>query len=441
MLLILKFQAGTEQKRKFIFFDEASWNDCVKLNIENFELDKVPSQEIVNKVRIITKGISNKEDKVNAVLNYVQEEIHYLDYDLIEPKKPETVLKQEFGDCKSKSLLVIKMLECLGVKSWPLLVKSVGLDERLLNVYSGQAFDHCVVEYLYEGESLIFDPTLVPQKGKIWEKSVSDFRYGLRVIKDERQLTKLSWKSDEIFDVVALISKEKERARSCSISWEIEFKGQLANRQNYIYKKQGVKSVFETVSDELLYNSFLSSKNCSIKYSFEEKKPKSTLKIKSNKSIKIFDEGEFIPYPLYAKLKIPEREELSKVFELPKVIKTNQLYKIQKLRWIDYKADSTNFQNDWLKYQRESWIKNDTVYLSFKTELLKSHLDSIRYKDVEETIDFLKNDMTILLSKKAVPYDDIVIDSTPKIKNYLPTIIIFILIVFVGLMALKRKKN
>ncbi|WP_299766583.1 DUF3857 domain-containing protein [uncultured Dokdonia sp.] len=389
------------------FFDTISWEDYIQVHLDNYDLNTPPSEKIRNKVKELIKDIPSKQEQINAILNFTQKNIHYLDYGLIDPKKPETVLKQGFGDCKSKSLLTIKMLECLQVKSWPLIVKSDGLDERLLNIYSGQMFDHAVVEFVHTNDTIIFDPTTYPQKGGIKEKYVSNFRYGARIKEGEKKITKLNWHSSNSLNVITSIYKQKnndDEYRTHNIDWKVSIDGQLANEHNYVYKENGINSVFELVSD-LISERYLSLRNFELAYFIDENKPHSVLDITSKETISVFDNGNsngsitFEPISLHKWLKITEPDELGPFFSLSNIRKTNQLFKIHKLEWMNFTPDSTHFKNDWITYTKKSWVKDDTIYASYVAELLKTHLDSSRYKDVRTSINDLKGDMRLLLSK------------------------------------------
>ena len=111
---------------------------------------------IKNKVELLTKGIDKKEDKIKAILDFIQRDIAYLAYGLINPKRPELTLEKQYGDCKSKSLLTIKMLECIDVAAFPVVVHTKGIDERTINSHAF-IFDHEVIEFVHNGDTILFE--------------------------------------------------------------------------------------------------------------------------------------------------------------------------------------------------------------------------------------------------------------------------------------------
>jgi len=146
--------------------DLNSWSDFLAINQLNFQLDKKPTFDITEKVSSLIDKNDGKAQQINTILNYIQKEIDYLEYDKIKPKQPETVLRQGFGDCKSMSLLAIKMLEVINVEAWPVIVNMNGFDDRILNLPE-LAFDHCVLEFVHKNDTILFDATRNLQRGTI----------------------------------------------------------------------------------------------------------------------------------------------------------------------------------------------------------------------------------------------------------------------------------
>ncbi|MBC8051640.1 MAG: DUF3857 domain-containing protein [Sphingobacteriaceae bacterium] len=185
-------------------YDSNSWKEVNEINLKNFQLDILPSKSIYEKVSKLTHKLTTGQEKINAILNFTQN-LFYLEYDLIEPKKPDLVLKQGFGDCKSKSLLAVKMLECINIHAWPVLVKSTGIKNSLLNTHA-LIFDHCVVEFVMGTDTLLFDPTKGPQSRSVYKKDVSTLRYGLRLIKNNAGLSKFNENTYRRIKLNAIVS-------------------------------------------------------------------------------------------------------------------------------------------------------------------------------------------------------------------------------------------
>lgn len=406
------------RKKNVYFFDNLSWKNYVQLNLKNFKLDKVPSSKIINKVRDLTKLKTSKHDKINSILNYVQKEIHYLDYDLVEPKQPDIVMKQGFGDCKSKSLLTIKMLETLDIDAWPLIVKSGGIDERLLNVYSGQMFDHVVVEFKFNNKTHIFDPTKVPQNGIIEDKTVSDFRYGLRIKKGTSEPIKLDWKSNSSIEISTTIFEHDEDgsiSEKYHISSEVKLKGELANSFNWVYHQKGESELFDRMMEDVFKYPFRQRNNYEKKYSVDNSQPFSVFNFTSKKPTEKLesvndrsDEISYMPFLIEGWSQMDELNisNFGEYISLPYLERTNYLLKIKKMEWMDITTDSMKLENDWLKYSKKTWIDNDTVKTNYSIEFLKKHLDASRYDEVLQSIDSIRNNASVILTKEKKTRED-----------------------------------
>ena len=385
-------------ENQIYIFESNSWKEVSDLYLKHFETDKIPSDVVRNKVDELSSNMNALQDKINVVLDFIQKEIFYLDYGLIEPKKPETVLKQGFGDCKSKSLLGIKMLECLGVNAWPVIVKNTGLDDRFLTTYSAQIFNHCVLEFVYDLDTILFDPTLDPQKGNIYQKYVPDFRYGLRIIKNNTGLSKLKEHLYQKLNLTATISKSDMNNKN-KVNWTIGFEGNLANKNNLLYNEKGIKEVFKTVSTDILKFNNIDPDNYELTYNQEEGQPKSELIIKPLIEIQVFEgnnNSTFYPRPLYEYFfRLVDSNNLGPCFSLPEFKEIAQLYKFSYSDWMNFQPDTSEFKRDWIEYNKKTWIENDTIYAFYTAKILQSDMDSSRYRELVNDIEFLRKDMEL----------------------------------------------
>jgi hypothetical protein len=112
-------------------------------------LPEEPSQEVRERVAALTASLPTSAAKAEALLRFVQDEVRYLGIELGQsshrPSAPDEVLRRRYGDCKDKSLLLVAMLRCLGIKAHVALVQS---DYRA-RVHDFQpspyAFNHAIV--------------------------------------------------------------------------------------------------------------------------------------------------------------------------------------------------------------------------------------------------------------------------------------------------------
>ena len=126
------------------------------------------------------------ETQITEAVNYVQDQIRYMGMEngigSIMPSAPDKVLKQRFGDCKDKSLLLVTLLHQLGVtEAYPALVNSQ-LRQGVANMLpSSHVFDHCIVFFRFNGKDHWIDPTAARQGGKFSSKRIADYGNALIV--------------------------------------------------------------------------------------------------------------------------------------------------------------------------------------------------------------------------------------------------------------------
>ncbi len=119
-------------------------------------------------------GSSNKRELVQNLYNKVVLEIPYqvidFNYDGSIPQRPDDVLRNQWGDCKDKSHLLIKMLRESGVPAWPVLVMTRNVGELL--PLPQFLFDHEIIGCLLDGDTLYVDPSSSPLA---FDRSITSF--------------------------------------------------------------------------------------------------------------------------------------------------------------------------------------------------------------------------------------------------------------------------
>ncbi len=197
-------RVAIKQKQKFRlhrppswYFTEAKlmvttfyqWSEIVKSEMGFYsDLDAV-SEEILVIVNRLCPNPTPLQPNIDRLIHFVKDSIRYEDYGLLIPKPPEMVLSQRFGDCKSKSNLLILMLKIIGVDAWPVTVKASGFSPLLLDLPTHDSFDHIVVEYRHQGKNHLVDVTESFSSAEI--DCSSHFGYGLRLKPRTRSLTRL----------------------------------------------------------------------------------------------------------------------------------------------------------------------------------------------------------------------------------------------------------
>ncbi len=156
-----------------------SWKDVNKWAEDVFALNKEPDLSSV--FEEIFTGNESIDDKINKIINFVKDDIRYMGIESgigsIKPFNPKQVVKQRFGDCKDKSLLMVSLLKQIGVEeAYPVLANSVvgkSLDELLPGPGT---FNHTIVMFKHDGKEYWIDPSISQQGG--YYKNIFTPNYG-----------------------------------------------------------------------------------------------------------------------------------------------------------------------------------------------------------------------------------------------------------------------
>lgn len=269
------------------YFTLSSFNSWKDVNIwaqKVFALSEEPDLEVV--FNEIFSGNETMEDKINKIINYVQDDIRYMGVESgigsIKPFPPEQTVKQRFGDCKDKSLLLVSLLHKIGIdQAWPVLVNSImkkGIDQFFPN---NEIFDHCIVTFKYNNNDYYIDPTIPLQGGDFKEMYAGDYGKGLIIGMPGDSLHSISPKNKkyyvdvtEEYDVTSFSEPAKLKITSSRFSFDADFKRQMLE----YYKSsdltdqvvQELKLLFPSVTktSDLKITDDIEKNNLSITYTF-----------------------------------------------------------------------------------------------------------------------------------------------------------------------------
>ncbi|MGE5358772.1 MAG: DUF3857 domain-containing protein [Bacteroidales bacterium] len=160
-----------------------SWGAVAQWATSLFETQLKPSAEVArlaNQWRAMPGGVTAA---ATAAVRFVQDDVRYLGIEIgpssHEPHAPGQVLRQRFGDCKDKALLLVALLRELGVDAAPALVNTTSRHELDNAQPSPFAFDHAIVTANLAGRTLWIDATETGKGGAIEDWDPPEFERAL----------------------------------------------------------------------------------------------------------------------------------------------------------------------------------------------------------------------------------------------------------------------
>ncbi|MCX6785208.1 MAG: hypothetical protein NTV81_04815 [Candidatus Komeilibacteria bacterium] len=143
----------------------ASWEEILKdvlpfYGTSNKEEEKRFLDEVLEKISSEVKDI---EEKISKVIEYVQNHIIYIfDAGVMHGHVPQSVkitIEKQSGDCKAKSLLLVKLLSRLGIDAKLTLVNydaGLYIEQYMPSPF---IFNHAIVKIYHKGNVYFVDPT------------------------------------------------------------------------------------------------------------------------------------------------------------------------------------------------------------------------------------------------------------------------------------------
>ncbi len=149
-----------------------SWGEVVRWALPQFQIGQADEKAVSELIETMPEGRKSYYEHGTDYTKWVQNEIRYLGLESgigsYKPRAPAKVIKDRFGDCKDKSLLLSTMLQQQNIKAWPMLVEST--EGRMLPemLPSPVHFNHCVVYVETGNDTFVVDPTINLQGGALY---------------------------------------------------------------------------------------------------------------------------------------------------------------------------------------------------------------------------------------------------------------------------------
>jgi len=173
-----------------------NWGEIVAWAQPLFDVKEPLSTALLEEVNRIKKEHGSSEGRLAAATRFVQDKIRYLGMENgisgYKPFPPAQIMKQRFGDCKDKSLLLATMLRQMDIAAYPALVNTNYQDQVKNWQPTFYAFNHCIVVAELFGKQVWIDPTISLQRGLADSISTPDYKEALVLKKGNQQFTRLT---------------------------------------------------------------------------------------------------------------------------------------------------------------------------------------------------------------------------------------------------------
>lgn len=174
----------------------SNWSEVVDWGLAVNSYPDLKSPLLNKKIQDLKKKAAGNDKKyIELATRFVQDEIRYMGIEMgmysHRPNSPEKVLKQRYGDCKDKSLLLVHLLNGLNIKAYMVYAST---ELRLLtkeNLPSPFVFNHVIVAIDYNNRRTWIDPTISYQRGSFDDFYAPEYGYVLVIKPGNNALEKL----------------------------------------------------------------------------------------------------------------------------------------------------------------------------------------------------------------------------------------------------------
>lgn len=173
-----------------------NWNEVVEWGLAVNDYPDLKTPLLDKKIAELKSNAGNDKKKyIELATRFVQDEIRYMGIEIgaysHRPNSPENILKQRYGDCKDKSLLLVHLLKAMDVKAYMAYVDTYLRDKTIDFLPSPFVFNHVIVMVDYNNFKTWIDPTISYQRGSFDNFYSPDYGNALVLKKNINSLEKI----------------------------------------------------------------------------------------------------------------------------------------------------------------------------------------------------------------------------------------------------------
>ncbi|MEN8227590.1 MAG: DUF3857 domain-containing protein [Bacteroidota bacterium] len=359
-----------------------NWQGVIESALPLYEIE--PHEN--DKLKYPDLGESTKEERILRLIELIQDDIRYLGMEsgigAYKPHAPSQVYNQRYGDCKDKSLLLVALLRREGIQAFPLLINTK-LNHKVEELMPGyNAFDHCIVNFQYDGKEYFVDPTISGQGGNLESICSPGYKRGLLLKPGETGLISIPDKGISELNIEEDIYVES-----------IGGKARFIVKSEYIGRKaDNIRSYFWSQSRESIQKEYLEyysylypgiKKAGEIKIMDDEKSTSNRILVEETYEIDDFwqeqDDGSYIYCESYAlvlesEIDYPKSPERNMPYSTGEVRSFSQITRIHMPESWRVDDEEVTIEGDGFTYHSETSYGDQTVIFTHRYDVTKEYI-------------------------------------------------------------------
>jgi transglutaminase-like putative cysteine protease len=368
--------------------DLSSWNEYSKWNASLWsERQKLPAG-ICEEVHSVIDGVVDKKRQIEKIYKYMQSKTRYADINYgiggWQPVEAEKVYESGYGDCKALTNFMISLLNCAGIKAYPVAIYNDGVPNKIEKSFPCNQFNHV----------LAFVPL---EKDTVWLECTSqtfpfnhigsgnENRYALLISKEVGELLKTpassSIQNKQLIKANVVLKTEGEGTADISTCYS----GNKQDEISYVVEDLSSDSFEDWLKDELDIPSF------SIKKKSFSKSENDNLSCTLNTNLILPNYASvmgsrlfFNPLLIRRQISVPEEKKDRKfpvIFSYPYSEIDTVCYKIPSEYKVETIPDSVKQESEYFRYCSQiKIIDNETLLFVRSFEIKSAEMPSDKYE-------------------------------------------------------------
>lgn len=138
----------------------SNWKDFGKWYYSLGDGTRKLSSEAIREVEDVIADLKTETEKIKALYNYLQDKTRYVSIQLgiggWKPFSAEYVFENEYGDCKALTNYMQAILEHIGVKANPVLIRRGVSEPSIISEFSSNQFNHVLLRVELENGEIMW---------------------------------------------------------------------------------------------------------------------------------------------------------------------------------------------------------------------------------------------------------------------------------------------
>lgn len=386
---------------------DSSWQEVADRARHNMRAAATGTGKLIEAkiARWAAKAGKDTLEYVRLATRFVQDQIRYMGIETgpysRRPHPPAQVMRQRYGDCKDKSLLLCTLLRARNIDADVALVSTTLGFHLPQYLPSPGLFDHAIVTFTLSGVPYWIDPTIANQRGEIRNIVTPDYGYVLVIRKGADSLQRMNVVKDRSTSIQERFVLAKEDTAAGSLAVTTTYEGGAADDIRGMFKVSRMKDIQKYYLD--YYNQLYHNVSVADSMKCTDDTEKNEIIVHEKYRIArpwtLTDSSHHINlFQAYAKClsqRLPDVVTPDRKAPLSIAPFTNFFYSMQVVLPVEglAKTEHTDIRRAAYYYSFDHYKNGDTAHLDYIFQTFSDHITPASFTTFNDDISKIKNQL------------------------------------------------